>query len=145
MSLRRLISISALALCLLAVPGATNASAKVIWNLDLHHNQTHFPPGGEGQYWPDVKNAGDTKTEGPITLQVDLPPGITRKGFFLFSNPRNVWSCPGKAGASSFTCTTSEPIGAHEVSVGLGLTVKVAPDAEGTLLATAKVEGGGAA
>ena len=144
MSLRRLISICALALCALGLFGVSNASAKVIWSLDLHHNQTHFAPGGEGQYWPEVKNAGDTEATGPITLTVNLPPGITRKGFFIFTNPRNRWTCPGKVGASSFTCTTSESISAHEISIGLGLTVKVAPEAEGTLVATAQVEGSGA-
>lgn len=145
MSLRRLISLCVLALCALGTLGAANASAEVIWSLDVHHNQTHFPPGGEGQYWFEVKNAGNTASSGPITLTLELPPGLTRKRVFLFQDPRTVWSCPGKTGTSTITCTTSESIHAHTISVGLAVAVKVAPTAEGTLTATAKVEGGGAA
>jgi hypothetical protein len=144
MKRRLVISTILAALCLCGL-SSTAASGAVIWNLDLHHNQTHFPPGGEGQYWFDVKNVGDTATSGPITVTLDLPPGVTRKGFIPFVNPSNLWTCPGKVGVSSFKCETSGTVNRHSVSLGLAVAVKVAPEAEGTLVATAKVEGGAAA
>lgn len=57
---------------------ASGAQAAPVWNLDLHHNQTHFPPGGSGEYWVSANNVGDTDTSGPVTLKVTLPAGITR-------------------------------------------------------------------
>ncbi len=148
MNLPRLVS-AALALCCLGLLGAANASAAPVWNLDLHHNQTHFPPGGKGIYWFDVNNVGDEDTTGTITLKVTLPPGITREsvthGPDLTINPATVWSCPGKAGASSVTCTTSHVIPRHHLSRTLVLNVDVAPDAEGSSLAIAEIKGGGAA
>ena len=43
--MRKLATSLALALCALAVPAT--AAAAPIFNLDIHHNPTHFPPGGE--------------------------------------------------------------------------------------------------
>jgi hypothetical protein len=140
------ISTALAVLCLCGLASGA-ASAAPIWNLDLHHNQTHFPPGGEGQIWFDLYNVGDTATSGKITLTLELPPGLTRKAVTPFQGEgvATNWSCPGKVGASFFTCTTSTVIPRHWVSRGLAVAVKVAPEAEGTLLASAKVEGGGAA
>jgi len=139
------ISAALAVICLCGFSSGT-AVAATVWNLDLHHNQTHIPPGGEGQYWFDVTNVGDTTSSGLITLTVDLPPGITRKNVsrFVTANAQVNWSCPGKAGTSSVTCTTSNSIARRTISRGLILTVKVAPDVEGTLPTTAKIEGGGA-
>jgi hypothetical protein len=147
MSLRRLITLSVLALSALGLLGAGQASAAPVWNLDLHHNQTHFPPGGVGELWFDTSNIGDTETSGPITVSLSLPPGLARKTVIPYGggNLQAVtWSCPGKAGASSVICTTSGTIRRHSVSRGLVVVVDVAPEAEGPLVATAKIEGGGA-
>jgi hypothetical protein len=146
MSLRRLITTLTLALCLIGALGASHASAAPIWNLDLHHNETHFPPGGEGQYWVEVTNVSADPSVGQIKLTVSLPAGITRRSVLAFPTGSAVnWTCPGKTGASSFSCTTEGTIPRHILSRGLILPVNIAVDAEeGTLLATAKVEGGGA-
>jgi hypothetical protein len=145
--MKRLATSTALAvLCLLGLSTAS-ASAAPIWNLDLHHNQTNFPPGGEAEYWFDTFNVGDAATSGKITLTLNLPPGITRKAItpFVTANDKLIWECPGKAGASSITCTTSGVLRRHTMSRGLAVTVKVDPGAEGTLTATAEISGGGAA
>jgi len=147
---RRLISTVALALCSIGLLGAASASAAPIWNLDLHHNQTHFPAGGEGQYWVDIENVGTSASSGPATLTINLPTGITRKGLMNFTvfggaGTELHWKCPGVVGAKSFTCTTTESVPAGGFSLYFGVTVKVAASAEGTLTATAKIEGGGAA
>jgi hypothetical protein len=148
MSLRRLFSLSALALCALGLLGATGASAAPIWNLDVHHNQTHFPPGGEGQYWFEAGNVGDVTTSGKIKLTLELPAGITRKAVVPFlatsGHPIN-WKCPGKAGSSVVVCESSDTIARQTISRGLVVEVNVAPEAEGTLVASATIEGGGAA
>ena len=148
MSLRRLISLATLALCAIGLLGAAPASAAPVWKLELHHNQTHFPPGGEGQYWVETANIGDTATSGTTEFTLELPEGITRKAvipFLATSGASLNWSCPGKAGTSSITCTTSSSLGRHTVSRGLVVAVNVNPEAEGTLTATASLEGGGAA
>jgi len=144
---RRLISTAVLALCALGLLGAASASAAPIWNLDLHHNQTHFPPGGEGQYAVDIENVGTSDSSGPLTLTINLPAGITRKGPIHFEGALGVlqWKCPGVVGAKSFTCTTTESIPSDGISLYFGVAVKVAASAEGTLITTAKIEGGGAA
>ena len=146
MSLRRSISIVALTICSLGI-NAAQAQAAPIWNLDIHHNQTHFPPGGEGQYWFDTFNVGDTATSGPIKLIIELPPGLTRRALIPFVTASNFkqWKCPGKAGATIVTCETSESIPRHSLSNGLAISVNVAPEATGTLVAKARIEGGGAA
>ncbi len=124
----------------------SSVSAAPIWNLELHHNQTHFAPGGEGQYWLDIDNVGDTDTSGPIKLTVKLPNGITRKGLFVagFEKIQTEWSCPGAAGDTSFTCTTTDVIPRHTMSRWLMLAVDVKAGSE-ERFASAKVEGGGAA
>ena len=87
-----------LALCAAVVLGASPASAATVWNLDIHHHETHFPPGGEGQYWFDVNNVGDSASAGLTTLTINLPPGITRRAV-LNNNDRSRW--PGAAPAKS--------------------------------------------
>ena len=148
MSPRRLISICTLALCSLGLLGAASASAAApIWNFDIHHNETNFPPGGTAEYWFDVNNVGDAATSGPLTLKVNLPNGLTRAAVRdngLFAGFLN-WSCPGAPGAKSVTCTTNDSIPRHSASRGLILVVNVAPGASGDLFTTAQISGGGAA
>jgi hypothetical protein len=147
MRLPRSITLATLALCLLGLLGAASSSAAPIWKLEIHHNQTHFPPGGIGQYWFLVDNVGSTDSSGPIKLTLELPPGITRKTMTAFQGVSGQvsWKCPGKAGASVVTCESTGTIPRHIDSPGLIAEVKIAPEAEGTLIAKATVEGGGAA
>jgi hypothetical protein len=131
---------------------ASAQAAAPVWNLDLHHNQTHFPPGGTAEYWVAANNLGDADTSGAITLKINLPKGITRhsvrsvfnedKGAFNNYGPAE-WSCPGSAGDSSLTCTTTTTIARHSLSRNLFVTVDIAA-APGELFASAKIEGGGA-
>jgi hypothetical protein len=135
------------ALCLLGLLSIASAAsaAEPIWKLDLHHHQTHFPPGGEGQYWVDLYNVGDGPSSGPVTLTVDLPPGITFKRIYHIATATVKWVCPAKVGASSITCTTSATIARHAAVHGFAIVVKVNPAATGVFETTAKVEGGGVA
>jgi hypothetical protein len=151
MNLRR-IALSA-ALAVLAVPvWAGAAQAAPAWNLDIHHNQTHFAPGGTGEYWLAVNNVGDADTSGPITLKLNLPNNIKRNSVRSIGNQDKAanfnkgavaWSCPGSPGDAALTCTTSASIARHSLSRSLIVTVNVS-GAPGTRFASAKVEGGGA-
>lgn len=145
MSLRRIASLLALAsLAALGSVGTAQAAAAPVWNLDIHHNETHFPPGGTGQYWFDIANVGDAGTSGPITLTVHLPAGLSLQSVGAdqdFLGVQN-WSC---IGTTTVVCTTSESLARHTVARRLYLTVAVAPGAGDVLNATATVEGGGAA
>ena len=145
MKLRGLALLTALGALGFGFASVAPASAAVVWNLDLHHNQTHFAPGQTGQYWVDVNNVGGTPSSGPVTLKVNLPAGMTRAAVLESSPSANIWSCPGALGDVSFTCTTSSSIPRHTLNKGLILSVKVAKKAEGEPIATATVQGGGAA
>jgi len=126
---------------------AATAAAAPIWHIDLHHNETNFPPGGTAQYWVELNNLGDTASSGPITVTVKLPKGITRDAALTnaFDGPLNLqWKCPGVAGESAFVCTTTGVVPAHALSRNLIISVDIAGDASGVRSASAKVEGGGA-
>jgi hypothetical protein len=148
MTLRRIALLTVLS-ALGALSFAASASAATVWNLDLHHNETDFPPEGTGQLWVDVNNVGSTDSSGLTTLTVNLPKGLTRRK--VVEDPGEVlslnglkWSCPGSVGASSFICTTSDVIPRHRLSRALILVVTVAPDAADPRTVSAKLKGGGA-
>ncbi len=150
MSWRRLALLSCFCLAALG-SSASAAGAAPVWNLDIHHNQTNFPPGGEAEYWFDIVNVGDTATSGPTTLTVKLPANITRSSvreggadFATVGGFPLTWNCPGSVGDSTVTCTTNNTILRHSNSSAIAVAVDV-KGAEGVRFATAKVEGGGAA
>ena len=152
MSWRRFVLLSCLCLASLAV-SANAESAAPVWNLDIHHSQTNFAPGGEAEYWFDVENVGDTATSGPITLSVKLPNGIKRSSvreggtdFATIVGFPLEWSCPGSVGDANVTCTTNGSVPHHSISSVIAIAVDVAANiAPGSMrFASAKVEGGGA-
>jgi hypothetical protein len=132
---------------LLAVVVQAQAATGPVWNLDIHHDQTNFTPGGTAELAFDVRNIGDESSSGTTTLHVELPAGITRESFRLdegtLQGTGTVWECPGGVGDTSFTCTTTNAIGAGVDARNLILTVAVAPNAEPDGLATATITGGG--
>ena len=158
MKLRR--TALALTLAIFGVLGTfavQSAVAAPAWNLDLHHNETHFPPGGTAEYWVDIFNVGDADSSGPVTLTVKLPPGLSRNSvrFETSCNDCAVsqlqkWTCPGASGDSTITCKTSADSvfrragAAGSISRNLVLTVDVAPDAGPDLTTTATISGGAA-
>jgi hypothetical protein len=149
MKLRRIAFLTLLtATCAVGLVAAGPAFASPLWHLDIHHNETNFPPGGTGEYWFDVDNLGDEDTSGPVTLTLDLPPGLTlhstRSEFFTWEGGDIEWSCPASPGDSTITCTTAETIGRNYNIRDLIVTVDVAPDANPDLVATATLAGGGA-
>ncbi len=150
MNLRRMVSIAVVTgVALLGLSGVASA-ASPIWNFDIHHNQTNFPPGGTAQYWFEINNVGPVDTSGQIKLTVNLPNGITRNRVYseidgvLIPNHVITWSCPGSPGDSTVICTTHDPVPRHTIARGLVLEVNVAPGASGDRFAAAKIEGGGA-
>jgi hypothetical protein len=146
--LRSILLATSLSLCSLAALGAASAGAAPVWDLTMHHAQTNFPPGGQGEYWFAIENVGPDPTSGTIKLTVDLPAGITRN-YTIFGEPESLvnpsWSCPGSPGDSTVVCTTTGSIPRHSVYFGLRLGVDIAPSVTGEPQASATVEGGGAA
>ncbi len=151
---RRLLRVPALAFLsamLLGGLASSQAWASAAWNLDIHHDQTNFPPGGTAQLSFDIRNIGNSASSGTTTLHVDLPAGLTRNSFQVeqFTDLGNYikWECPGAPGDTSFTCSVTEPIG-REFGASderdLILTVNVAPNAASDLVVGAEVSGGGA-
>jgi hypothetical protein len=154
MSLRRLALLTSLAAVgALSLTGAAGAGAAPVWNFDIHHNQTDFPPGGTAEYWLDMANVGDTDSSGPITVTFKLPAGLTRE--YLETTSGSVphdytrggqvsWQCPGGPGDSTIVCTTTDSIPRHTVAHSLTISVNVALGASGDVFASAKLKGGGA-
>jgi hypothetical protein len=148
--LLRIIALTFLALSL-AIGLQSQASAAPLWNLDIHHDQTNFPPGGTAELAFDIRNIGDTPSSGAITLHVTLPPGITRSSYLLDDGTKEGtstnWECPGAPGDTSFTCTASRSIAAERLGSdarNLLLTVNVAASASPESVVTAEISGGGA-
>lgn len=144
------LTISLALLAILGLTGASSAVAAPLWNLDIHHGETNFPPGGTGEYWIELNNVGDTDSSGPITVTIKLFGGLTRNKAeseydFQGPQPEASWKCPGPAGQTTIICTTNATIPRHRLVRNLVLTVNVPPGAEGSLSASAKVKGGGAA
>ncbi len=145
---RRLVLMALVVLGVVLGTGAASAAADPLWNLDIHHDETNFPPGGTAEYAFDVINQSDTPTSGPVTLTINLPVGLSRNSYFndfaTFDGGFVQWDCPGAQGDTVVTCTTNDTIHGHEDSRGLILTVGVAPDAGPDLTTTATLSGGGA-
>ena len=160
-SFRALLASFALVL-LAAVWAAPSAQAAPVVEIDAKHGPTNFTAGENGELSFFVRNYGDTVAAAPVTLKIDLPPGVTtRLRGSQFYGPRSTfsarldWVCPTNeaADASSVTCThTGTYFPGDEggpVPRGLGLGgalpsslrvyVKVAPGTSGPLLATATV------
>jgi hypothetical protein len=150
MSLRRLALLTSFtALSALALAGAATASAAPVWNLEIQHNETNFPPGGTGELWFEITNVGDTNSSGPITVTISLPNGMTREFAGASPVPQAPvqlvdWDCPGGPGQTTIVCTTTDSIPRHSPLYNLLVSVNVAPGASGERFASAKVKGGGA-
>jgi hypothetical protein len=112
------------------------------------------------RYSFDVWNLGDEPTGGEVTLTLQLQGGLSRGAFagggLQLSDGWKAknggvssvsWDCSGsKAGDTTIECTTPGPIPPHTVNDALRIDVAVDPGAaEGEVLATAQVSGGGAA
>jgi hypothetical protein len=149
MKLRRLALLTSLtATCAFGAVAAAPAAASPVWKLDIHHNETNFPPGGNAEYSFDVANIGDTDSSGPVTLTLNLPTGLTRSSVRLEKGTvfggDTAWSCPGSPGDTTIVCTTPDSIKRHHVTRDLLITVDVAADASPDLATTATLSGGGA-
>jgi uncharacterized repeat protein (TIGR01451 family) len=133
------------ALCVLS---ASSALAAPFWNLDVHHDQTNFPPGGTAELSFDIRNIGSTASTGATTLHVALPAGLTfvsnRLDVGTLEGSELPWECPAATGKQSFSCTTASAIDAERDVRNLLVTVAVAPEATGDLVARASLSGGGA-
>jgi hypothetical protein len=137
MSLRRLaLSITLAALGTLGLAATALAASPPALTLDIHHNETNFPPEGVAEYWFDIDNVGGTATTGPITLIVNLPSGLSRSSVRQSFDPVSFaegklekWSCPGSPGDQTVECTTSGSISRHRAYRGFILAVNVEAEA----------------
>ena len=112
---------------------------------DLTISKSHAPPSfgagsSDGTFTISPSNIGTVATSGLITITDTLPAGMT-----LASVPSGTgWSCSGSVGASSFTCTSSDVIGASGAGSDILFRVNVDAGATGQLLTnTAVISGGG--
>jgi hypothetical protein len=147
-SYRHIVTVAFVSMAALFAAAQAQAATGPAWNLDIHHDQTNFPPGGTAELAFDIRNVGDSASSGLVRLTVDLPAGITRDSYRLdvgtFDGTQTEWSCPGSPGDSAFMCTTSEPLRPGVDVRNLILTVDVASNTGPDVVARAEVSGGGA-
>ncbi len=96
---------------------------------ELTASQGSTPLSRLGEYWVDVTNVGPDPATSTVSVQINLPSGLTRHSIDIENAP--AWTCPGGAGSSSFTCTTNATIPRHRLARSLIIRVNVAPGASG--------------
>ena len=142
----------ALASLLTIAPRAQAASA---WEIDARHSPSTFQAGGTASYSFIPNNVGETTSTGPVTIEIELPPGVKTRVVGADEEvgvtsvlPRRywLWECPGTGvgGQSSVTCTSHAPVapGAAGYLGSLTVFVEVEPGASGPLTATATATDG---
>lgn len=95
-----------------------------------------FPKGGTGTYTIVVQNKGNSPTNGPVSVAVTLPAGLTYKSF-----TGSGWSFD----PATLTCTENNPLQALASYTPIKLTVSVSNTAPYTVIPTATLSGGGSA
>ncbi|HEX5712529.1 MAG TPA: hypothetical protein VFX85_04360, partial [Solirubrobacterales bacterium] len=146
----RLLVLPALLVAFLAT--ASSASAFPIYDVQTRWGDQNLKPGGTGEFVVIVHNNGIFATNGsPITVQLDLPPGVTRVAP-LPADPEDHegagWKCEG---TSTVLCASNEIVPSvrsgknFDSGVANFLFVRVAidPGASGTHAVTTTVSGGG--
>ncbi len=141
--------------------GASPAAAAPVLDVKTKWGPTHLVPGDVGQFVVNVRNYGDTNASGPVTVELTLPPGVTRvppapfDDFASNGEGAPYWSCSDlvSGGIDTVTCTNSmEDIVARTGAMStleywdlraLVIRVAVAPDAAGTHEVTTEVSSGG--
>jgi hypothetical protein len=147
-----LIGLTATAVAVFAAPAP--ASAAPMLGVNLRWGPTHLIPGETGLFIVQPRNLGDAPTESPLTVTMQLPPGVTRIAPAASDEPFQPegagWVC---SGTTLVTCTgyalinyRTEEAGFYNTGYGATLDVRVAvdPSASGTYPVSATVEGGGA-
>ncbi|CAB4932684.1 unannotated protein [freshwater metagenome] len=86
-----------------------------------------------------VRNAGDAKTQGTVTVTDTLPTGLSFRGATPVSGAG--WSCT--VSGTTFTCTRTDALAAGTAYPALTLNTTVAANAPATIANTATVSGGG--
>jgi hypothetical protein len=129
----------AMAVVMMLASAASASASGPVWRIDAVANTT-AAPGQVSRILAQVTNIGDAATDGSeIAVTVTLPGGLVGD-----NAGGGGFSCPTAAGASMFTCTTTDTIGTHEERQ-ITLDVGVDPGAEGLATATLSVTGGGTA
>lgn len=152
----RTIASLALGVMLLAVAAAP-AQAETVWSITSAHGPQHLPPGGVGQFFIQLRNVGDTDSDGSaVTINDTLPPGLTVQSLADIpsdvSNGGPMWDCSATTfPATTVTCSTTTPILAPFLNAQLrggaeplimNVAVDPSPPASGDNAVT--VSGGGA-
>ena len=127
-----------------------SATGTVGWAVRSLADPTHFSPNDAercsdyhqcDQYQLVVRNVGDKKSEGAVTVTDKLPPGITTLGY---PEPEGEgWTCT--TAASTVECTSETPVAPEAYAPVLKIPVTAPSASTGTLKNEVSVAGGGAA
>jgi uncharacterized repeat protein (TIGR01451 family) len=125
---------------------ATSSATATVKSPDLTITKTGATPGPvKGQpydYSIVVRNTGDAKTQGTVTVTDTLPNGLSFRGTTPVQGTG--WTCT--TSGSTFTCTRSDALGTASGSNAyptITLNTTVASGAPDTIANTASVSGGG--
>ena len=127
------------------------------WQITTFANPTAFTSnelangglGFDNHYTLIVSNVGGAPTNGPIALTDTLSPGLTVQRIKVRGSSEaeeSDWSCPEAEGATTFTCTSSAPIGVmgQLPPIEVRLEVSSSMPADGHVGNSVTVSGGGA-
>ncbi|MCW2794361.1 MAG: conserved repeat domain protein [Nocardioides sp.] len=92
--------------------------------------------GQTGTYLVNATNAGDARTQGPVTVTDSLPSGLTAT-----AATGTGWAC--SIAANTVTCTRSDSLAAAASYPTITVTVNVTEDVPSTVANSATVSGGG--
>jgi len=101
---------------------------------------TNLPPGGEGTIVVYVQNVGGAPSSGTITIEDQLPSGLTLSGDVSGEG----WECP-LLGPAEVVCTTTEAVPPGAIAEPVGIPVEVGAAAVGDAVNSVTVTGGAAA
>lgn len=109
------------------------------------HVFTTIPGGpGMGEITVNPANVGGAPTSGEYTVTLGpLPAGIVTSGPAVGGNGSE-WSCPGEAGESTVTCTSSETVKGLYPANNVTVPIEVEPSVASTASAQVTISGGAA-
>jgi hypothetical protein len=153
MTARTLTAVLITSICLLTAPSALAAPAPA-FKLTVGSQPTNFVAGSEAtkinnfykpQYSALATNVGSTVTDGPITFTATLPADVTPLDGFVndYNHQSQVLPVPCSVSAQTVTCIDPEPLQPGQWAQFL-IPVKVAADAEPSVVTEASISGGGA-
>jgi len=148
---KTLLALLALGACLALAPAGATAAPAPAWKLTASAQPTNFAPGAESDglspvYFPVAYNLGAAPTTGLVTIEIELPAGLTAVSADPFDNDlATSTECEEPLVGPVITCTTEDPVQpGNWVAIKVGVDVSPTAVVGEVLTPEASVFGGDA-